>query len=86
LRTSTHPDIASLILANASSFVSPCEWQPGRAGQLTVNPPSSVSGVMTTLKIIAVKGIGFAYLIIIMDEHKKEDEESGMAGLGALFG
>jgi len=32
-KASMHPIIASLMFSMASSSVSPCEWQPGRAGQ-----------------------------------------------------
>jgi len=41
--------MASLMFSIASSSVSPCEWQPGKAGQLTLKPPSSRSGLKITL-------------------------------------
>jgi hypothetical protein len=39
---------------SVTSDVSPCEWQPGKAGQLMLNPPSSISGFMTTLKNMGI--------------------------------
>ena len=55
--TSMHPEIASLMFSRASSSVSPCEWHPGIAGQLTTYPPSSGSSLMITRNFISMHPI-----------------------------
>src|SRR6266498_1604470 len=44
--------IASLMLASASSSVSPSLIQPGRLGTVTVKPPTSKSGIKITWRIL----------------------------------
>src|SRR5580658_10249222 len=45
--------MASLIFASASSFVSPCETQPGSMGTEATNPPSASRSRMTVYFILA---------------------------------
>ncbi len=77
LSAATHPRMASLIFSSASSRVSPSEWQPGSAGQLTINPPSSGSGVTTTLNIIIGRLLLSPYRLIIVWKHLTRRECPG---------
>jgi len=77
LSAATHPRMASLIFSSASSKVSPSEWQPGSAGQLTINPPSSGSGVTTTLNIIIGRLLLSPYCLIMVWKHLTRRECPG---------
>lgn len=46
-KTSKYNSIASLIFLKVSSLFTPSEMQPGSAGTLTVNPPSSCDSSIT---------------------------------------
>lgn len=49
--TASHPSAASRRLARTSSSVSPCVWQPGRAGMEAEYPPASGSGWTTAVRV-----------------------------------
>jgi hypothetical protein len=72
-RDSRQAWIASLIFSIAPSTVSPCEKQPGKPGQLAINPLASSSSsriilnrIMSImrflLKFVWVKGLTFEYI------------------------
>ncbi len=51
-RLSRLPAIASLMLANASMRLAPCEMQPGRAGTSATNTPASSASIKTRYHIV----------------------------------